>query len=50
MSDAITPVLACQGLEKRFREGADAVAVLRGVDLCVAPGERRAIIRNVRSH
>ncbi len=37
-------VLACEGLVKRFREGSDAVEVLRGVSLQVAPGERLAIV------
>ncbi len=37
-------VLACEGLEKQFREGADAVAVLGGVSLAVARGERLAIV------
>ena len=41
-SDA--PVLACEGLSKSFREGADAVEVLRGIDLSVARGERIAIV------
>ncbi len=39
-----TPVLACEGLEKRFREGADAVQVLAGVSLAVARGERLSIV------
>ncbi|PLX75424.1 MAG: lipoprotein-releasing system ATP-binding protein LolD [Azoarcus sp.] len=38
------PVLACDGLEKQFREGADAVKVLGGVTLSVARGERLAIV------
>ncbi|THF67097.1 lipoprotein-releasing ABC transporter ATP-binding protein LolD [Pseudothauera nasutitermitis] len=38
------PVLACAGLGKTFREGADAVEVLRGVDLAVSRGERIAIV------
>ncbi|MDR2689720.1 MAG: lipoprotein-releasing ABC transporter ATP-binding protein LolD [Azoarcus sp.] len=37
------PVLTCAGLEKHFREGADAVNVLNGVTLSVARGERLAI-------
>ncbi|THF60825.1 lipoprotein-releasing ABC transporter ATP-binding protein LolD [Pseudothauera rhizosphaerae] len=37
-------VLACEGLVKTFREGADAVEVLRGVDFAVARGERIAIV------
>ncbi|MDR1228419.1 MAG: lipoprotein-releasing ABC transporter ATP-binding protein LolD [Azoarcus sp.] len=37
-------VLCCKGLEKRFREGADAVQVLGGVDFQVRRGERLAII------
>jgi lipoprotein-releasing system ATP-binding protein len=46
MSEA--PVVLCQGLEKRFREGSgrDAldVQVLRGVDLQVRAGETLAIV------
>jgi len=38
------PVIACRGLCKSYREGADAVPVLLGVDLDVMPGERIAII------
>lgn len=38
------PVLACDGLAKHFREGADAVAVLDGVSLAVQRGERVAIV------
>jgi lipoprotein-releasing system ATP-binding protein len=46
MSDA--PVVQCQGLQKRFREGSgrDAldVQVLRGVDLQVSAGETLAVV------
>ncbi|HQE37949.1 MAG: lipoprotein-releasing ABC transporter ATP-binding protein LolD [Zoogloea sp.] len=38
------PVIECRGLSKSFREGADAVEVLRGVSLSVAPGERVAVV------
>ncbi len=41
MSDA---VIECRGLSKSFREGADAVDVLRGVTMSVAPGERVAVV------
>jgi lipoprotein-releasing system ATP-binding protein len=48
MSDAVmkagAAVLACDGLSKHFREGADAVAVLDGVSLSVGRGERVAIV------
>jgi lipoprotein-releasing system ATP-binding protein len=45
MSDAMTAeVLACKGLSKTFREGADAVQVLRDVSLEVARGERVSIV------
>jgi len=37
-------VLACSGLTKTFREGADAVQVLRNVTLEVPRGERLAIV------
>lgn len=40
----VEPVLACDGLSKRFREGADAVTVLEGVSLSIARGERVAIV------
>jgi len=38
------PVLACDGLSKHFREGADAVTVLEGVSLRIERGERVAIV------
>ena len=38
------PVIECRGLSKSFREGADAVDVLRGVSLSVARGERVSVI------
>lgn len=41
MSDAI---LACAGLSKIFRQGADEVSVLTGVDLQVGAGETLAIV------
>jgi len=39
-----TPVISCKGLRKAYREGADAVPVLLGIDLDVLPGERIAIV------
>ena len=47
MNDAAVktvPVISCRGLRKAYREGADAVSVLQGIDLDVMPGERVAII------
>jgi lipoprotein-releasing system ATP-binding protein len=41
MSD---PVLSCRGLRKAYRQGADAVPVLLGIDLEVGAGERVAIV------
>ena len=41
---AHVPVLACTGLTKTFREGPDALTVLRDVDLDVGTGERVAIV------
>jgi lipoprotein-releasing system ATP-binding protein len=41
---ARVPVLACRGLTKTFREGPDALTVLRDVDLEVGTGERVAIV------
>ncbi|MDP2398326.1 MAG: lipoprotein-releasing ABC transporter ATP-binding protein LolD [Burkholderiales bacterium] len=41
---AQTPVIACKGLRKAYREGADAVPVLLGIDLEIMPGERIAIV------
>ena len=38
------PILAGEGLAKRFGNGATATAVLEGVDVVVAPGERIAIV------
>lgn len=37
-------VLCCQGLVKSFRQGDEAIPVLRGVDLQVAAGEMVAIV------
>ncbi len=42
MNEAM-PVISCRGLRKSYREGADAVPVLLGVDVDVMPGERVAI-------
>jgi lipoprotein-releasing system ATP-binding protein len=45
MSESVDlSVLACRGLSKTFREGADALTVLREVDLEVCTGERVAIV------
>jgi lipoprotein-releasing system ATP-binding protein len=45
MSEALSEtVIACQGLSKVFRQGANEVPVLLGVDLTVRRGERIAII------
>ncbi len=38
------PVISCKGLRKAYREGADAVPVLLGIDLEIMPGERIAIV------
>jgi lipoprotein-releasing system ATP-binding protein len=38
------PVLECKGLKKTYRTGPLEVAVLLGVDLAVAPGERVAVV------
>lgn len=37
-------VLACQGVDKTFRQGSADVPVLKGVDLNIAKGERVAIL------
>ena len=44
MNDTTTPVLRCTRLGKTYREGADALVVLREVSLDIAPGERVAIV------
>lgn len=49
MSETLNPgaqpaVVACTGLSKHFREGAEAVRVLDGVELEVRRGERVAIV------
>jgi lipoprotein-releasing system ATP-binding protein len=38
------PILSCAGLSKTFRQGADEVRVLAGIDLNVAAGETLAIV------
>jgi lipoprotein-releasing system ATP-binding protein len=40
----MSEVLACRSLHKTFREGADAVHVLRGVDLAIGAGEIVAVV------
>ncbi|HZF19719.1 MAG TPA: lipoprotein-releasing ABC transporter ATP-binding protein LolD [Burkholderiales bacterium] len=40
----MSDVLACRDLHKTFREGADAVQVLRGVDVRISEGEIVAIV------
>ncbi|MBX3687566.1 MAG: lipoprotein-releasing ABC transporter ATP-binding protein LolD [Rhodocyclaceae bacterium] len=44
LQQEIAPVLECVDLSKSFREGADAVEVLRGVSLRLGAGERVAIV------
>ncbi|MGL1832663.1 lipoprotein-releasing ABC transporter ATP-binding protein LolD [Rhodocyclaceae bacterium SMB388] len=45
MNDVVeTPVLACRALTKIFREGPDALTVLKDVTLVVERGERLAIV------
>ena len=44
MSESGVEVLVAQAITKSFREGADAVEVLRGVDLQVRAGETLAIV------
>ncbi|MDY0012302.1 MAG: lipoprotein-releasing ABC transporter ATP-binding protein LolD [Rhodocyclaceae bacterium] len=43
-SSTTQPVLACAGLSKTFSSGPEPVAVLRGVSLAVARGERLAVV------
>ena len=40
----MSEVLSCRDLHKTFREGADAVSVLRGVQLAVSQGEIVAVV------
>ena len=44
MAAADTPVIACEGLRKTYRNGPLDVPVLLGIDLDVAVGERLAIV------
>ena len=44
MSDMTTPVLACRGLGKTFRQGDYQVQVLDKIDFSIARGERVAIV------
>ena len=43
-TDAADTLLACSGLVKRYREGANEVSVLSGVDLQLVKGQRLAIM------
>lgn len=44
MNNATTPVLAAQGVVKRFHDGKIDVTVLQGIDLQVQPGQVLAIV------
>src|SRR5450830_1278311 len=44
MSDASTPILACRGLGKTFKQGDADVRVIEGIDFAVHRGERVAIV------
>jgi lipoprotein-releasing system ATP-binding protein len=46
MSDSVNtgPALECRGLRKVYRQGADEVPVLHGIDLSIARGECVAIV------
>jgi lipoprotein-releasing system ATP-binding protein len=44
MNNAPTPVLAAQGVVKRFHDGKIDVTVLQGIDLQVLPGQALAIV------
>jgi len=44
MSKALTPVLAAQGVVKRFHDGKIDITVLQGIDLQVMPGQALAIV------
>ncbi|MFC3095824.1 ATP-binding cassette domain-containing protein [Alteromonas sediminis] len=39
-----SPVLSCRNIVKRYDDGVDAVTVLRGVSLDIAPGSQIAIV------
>ncbi|MGL5036964.1 MAG: lipoprotein-releasing ABC transporter ATP-binding protein LolD, partial [Aeromonas sp.] len=38
------PLLRCQAINHRFKEGELTTQVLKGIDLCVAPGEMLAVV------
>jgi lipoprotein-releasing system ATP-binding protein len=44
MNNVTTPVLAAQGVVKRFHDGKIDVTVLQGIDLQVMPGQALAIV------
>jgi lipoprotein-releasing system ATP-binding protein len=44
MNEVANPVLACQHVVKRYRQGEEDVLVLEGVELQIKPGERVAIV------